>query len=83
MRSVPERSTAIGLPTVITSIRDRGDGGDSKVGKTNDPAERPPSLLGAGFPVRGSIHVVICLMAAFVFRVTARWEPEKKIRYFF
>ena len=45
----------------MTSMRESGDGGDSKVGKTIDPAERPPSLFGAGFPVRGSIHVVICL----------------------
>ena len=51
-------STATGLPTVITSISDRGDGGDSKWSPVPPLADPPSPLTSEGLPVLGSIHVV-------------------------
>ena len=48
------RSTATGLPTVMTSINERGDGGDSK----NIRGLLLRFLIGVGLPVRGSIQVL-------------------------
>ena len=53
---LPEMSTATGLPTVITSIRDWGEGGDSNMKWDRDEGS---CLTGSdGRPVLGSIQVV-------------------------
>jgi hypothetical protein len=51
-----DRSTATGLPTVMTSISDCGDGGDSNMKCDSDVGSGRTGSDGR--PVRGSIHVV-------------------------
>jgi hypothetical protein len=53
-------STLTGLPTVMTSISDCGDGGLSNM-KCDSDVEGSDRTGSAGRPVRGSIQVVTCL----------------------